>query len=81
MEDQSALKFIKQSLCPFCQCENSCGIDEKNSCWCFDTEVPRELLTLISDNSGNKACICLKCINLFNQNAEYFKEIYLQKKK
>jgi len=80
MEDKKALKFIKQSLCPFCQCENLCEINTKKKCWCFETEVPKELIALLSENAERKNCICLKCINQFNRDPEGFKEYHKNNK-
>jgi len=67
---------INQQACPFCQGVNNCMINNKTPCWCNDAAIPPEIIALVPSTLQNKTCICLGCINLFNENPENFKNKY-----
>jgi len=69
-------KPVNQDSCPFCQSVNSCMAKDENPCWCNDVVIPSELTALVPTQLQQKSCICLTCINLFNENPEHFKDKY-----
>ena len=67
---------VSQESCPFCQGVNSCMAQDKSPCWCNDVVIPLELIAMVPTPLQRKSCICLTCINLFNENPEHFKSKY-----
>ena len=67
---------INQQSCPFCKCANSCMVNDKSPCWCNDVVIPSELTAMVPIQLQRKSCICIACINSFNENPEYFKDKY-----
>ena len=65
---------VNQKSCPFCKGINSCMVNDKNPCWCNEVDIPAELNAMVPTSLQRKSCICLACINLFNENPAYFKE-------
>ncbi|WP_370459632.1 cysteine-rich CWC family protein [Paraglaciecola sp. L3A3] len=61
-------------VCPFCHTYNNCSASAgvTLTCWCFDVQVPAELVKLVPHKTVDKSCICLSCIQLFKQNPEKF---------
>lgn len=59
-------KPIDETICPLCQLENSCGVDNEQPCWCTKTKVPETLIKQVPEELQKKACICQQCINKFN---------------
>ncbi|WP_196160358.1 cysteine-rich CWC family protein [Reinekea sp. G2M2-21] len=48
------------TTCPLCQQENHCTANEQ--CWCFQTDIPTELVAQVPPAAKNKACICRACV-------------------
>ena len=69
-------KPVNQKSCPFCKNVNHCMIQDTNPCWCHDVVIPAELTAMIPAHLQRKTCVCLTCINLFNENPEHFKNKY-----
>ena len=67
---------LDENKCPFCKGENNCMAKSKDPCWCCskNIKVPAELTDWIPAAAKRKACLCLSCINSFNQNL--IKEIH-----
>ncbi len=59
-------------LCPFCRAENNCMAYSKEPCWCFEITIPTALQELIPESSKGKSCICLACINAYQESPENF---------
>ena len=68
---------VNPKSCPFCNGVNSCMAKDKNPCWCNNIVIPVELTAIVPIQLQRKSCICLACINLFNENPEHFKDKYL----
>ncbi|WP_159820886.1 cysteine-rich CWC family protein [Colwellia sp. 20A7] len=64
--------IVTPESCPFCQGDNTCMVNDIKSCWCSNTPVPAELIALVPTHLQRKACICVACINLFNENPSLF---------
>ncbi|MEW6991901.1 cysteine-rich CWC family protein [Colwelliaceae bacterium 6441] len=64
---------IDDSLCPLCQLNNQCGVNDAEPCWCTTTEIASELLKNIPVHLRNKSCICKSCADKFN--LEHIKEV------
>lgn len=54
-------------LCPLCQGNNHCGVDASQSCWCMQRTIPKNLLEQVPDLLKNKACICQRCLEQYQQ--------------
>lgn len=63
---------VNDKLCPFCHTDNQCGINECETCWCFNVKVPQEMMTLVPELSKNKSCICYSCIEKFKLDRSKF---------
>lgn len=59
---------LDQTLCPLCQDNNLCGINNDEPCWCVSSDIKRELLDSVPIALVKKSCICKKCIDKFNFN-------------
>ena len=67
---------VNQQVCPFCERVNSCMVDDKSPCWCIDVVISPELTAMVPIQLQQKSCICLNCINSFNESPEHFKKKY-----
>jgi len=65
--------MINANECPFCLLSNACTVN-KASCWCQNEKVPTELIALLPHATVNKKCICLPCIERYQQDPLAFKE-------
>jgi len=59
-------KSVDGTVCPLCQANNKCGVNEKEPCWCTKEKVPAELISKVTVESLNESCICQTCIQTFN---------------
>lgn len=74
--------FINESACPLCGGDNACAELGKNrrsggkyscensaQCWCQKEGVrfPALLLDDIPDDKKGKACVCQRCVQIYNQ--------------
>lgn len=64
---------MSSKICPICKEQNNCSVQE-NSCWCFETKVPKELIALLNQDEVNKSCICKTCVLEFTNNKKNFLE-------
>ena len=57
-------------LCPLCGRPNACQLctttATKGPCWCYQVEMPAELLARVPDAYRNLACICRECVTDFH---------------
>jgi len=57
---------VDQDTCPICQkpnsCEHHCAGEKKNSCWCHQFIIPREIFELVPARALRKTCICQSCL-------------------
>jgi hypothetical protein len=60
-------KQVEERYCPLCKKLNQCGADSGN-CWCFHTEIPKELLERGPIELRDKACICQSCVEAFKKH-------------
>jgi len=67
---------VNQESCPFCKGVNSCMAKDITPCWCNDIVIPSELTAMVPTPLQRKSCICLTCINSFNENPRNFKDKY-----
>ncbi len=67
---------INEKTCPFCQALNACMAKTEKACWCNYVQIPTTLIDLVPVDLQGKSCICLACINLFNENPALFKSKY-----
>ncbi|WP_350226383.1 cysteine-rich CWC family protein [Thalassotalea sediminis] len=65
------MKENAEFICPLCQRENRCGINNETACWCLTAKVPKALIRQLPTSKQGKACICAKCIAAFNTNLAY----------
>ena len=56
---------------------NQCGGKKDKPCWCDDVVVPNSLIDLLPLHLKGYACICCSCIELYNEDQERFKSIFL----
>ena len=70
-------KTTDDSLCPFCGEENLCKPKNVQSCWCFNTKIPSELITLLPNSKRNLSCICKNCVLKFTDDPALFSEKHL----
>jgi hypothetical protein len=68
-------KLIDDSICPLCQSNNQCGIDENTPCWCINATISKELISQIPTDLKDKSCICQLCITKFKGDNDLIKEI------
>ena len=48
--------------CPLCGDGNACGMAEgAETCWCFDTTVPDEVIDRVPAEARDVACVCRAC--------------------
>ncbi len=66
-----------QKACPFCKGVNQCMAYSDQACWCENVEIPTSLTELLPLHLQRKSCICLSCINAYNENKEQFKADFL----
>ena len=57
-------------LCPLCGRPNACQMCStaaaKGPCWCYEVELPAELLARVPEAFRNRACICRDCVTDFH---------------
>ena len=70
--------FLDNKICPICQIDNACQVEEIQKCWCFQTSIPKVLIELVSKEPQNKSCICQKCVELFKKDELKFRKTYLR---
>jgi len=61
---------MNENLCPLCQSQNLCGVNNKKACWCSKIHIPSELIDTLPNEVKNKACLCQKCVAKF-QSAKF----------
>lgn len=61
--------------CPICGQENGCESGSEN-CWCYYTDIPKEIFKLIPEDKRGKACICLDCVEKFKKDQENNREVF-----
>ncbi len=60
--------------CPLCGQPNNCRAEtDPDNCWCHRVRVPQELIDLVPVEQQRQACICLNCIESYNDNQSAFK--------
>jgi len=59
-----------QLICPLCQNNNNCGINNSETCWCMTKEVPNALIEEVPLTQIDKTCICVNCIDGYNKRIE-----------
>lgn len=59
-------KPVDTSVCPLCQQQNYCGVNDTEACWCTKSKIPEQLLEQIPVALRQKACICQACVDKFN---------------
>lgn len=67
-------ELINEKICPFCERDNRCSINDDAACWCRKMEVPKGLIDLLAVELKDKACICSVCIEAYNNSAQLFQE-------
>ncbi|NQY26973.1 MAG: cysteine-rich CWC family protein [Piscirickettsiaceae bacterium] len=65
-------KTLDESICPFCQSQNSCTANTVTSCWCNNAKVPQGLHDLLPLELQDRVCICSDCITHFNEDKMAF---------
>ena len=58
---------MDDKICPLCGQDNNCQSGNKD-CWCKTVEFPEGIFDLIPEEKRGKACICLSCVNKYNDN-------------
>lgn len=71
--------FVDEQSCPFCHNSNYCGANTQETCWCFETKVPKALIELVPKTLLNKSCICAICVNKYQSEPQQFIDQYLSK--
>ncbi len=56
-----------KSICPLCQQQNKCAVEQGSDCWCMNTNIPKPLLEQIPAEIKGQTCICLACVKKFEQ--------------
>jgi len=57
-------------VCPLCGKPNNCQAELPQTCWCNNVTVPKELIEQVPEQLKRKACICLNCIEQFNNEKD-----------
>ena len=70
------LKNSDDTICPFCHSKNQCRAHVEEPCWCYAVNVPKELRAISPEESRDKICICLTCIESFKKSPDNFKKKY-----
>ena len=65
---------IDDTKCSFCESPNKCMAYSEEPCWCNDATIPKELIDLVPEQKKRNACICLDCINAYNENPTKFEK-------
>lgn len=61
--------------CPLCGLENACGMASgAESCWCFQKQIPAEVLASIPEKAIGRSCICQACASKAPQSRHEFLE-------
>lgn len=62
---------MKQSICPLCQNENQCKVnDEVSLCWCMTVAIDENVLKHVPENLKGKQCICFACVEKLSSLGE-----------
>lgn len=67
--------MINKKICPLCGEDNNCN-SEGDICWCYNTDIPSEILELVPEANRGEACICLDCIEKFKEERENSQGIF-----
>ncbi len=66
-------QLFNPSQCPLCGAANECQrcspAAHKGACWCARVEMPEALLARVPENFRNRACICHRCVEKFQNEA------------
>ncbi|PCJ14896.1 MAG: hypothetical protein COB04_14180 [Gammaproteobacteria bacterium] len=62
-----------ESICPFCQQDNRCGIAAPSSCWCKAVQIPGAMIELLPERLRDQACICGACVKSYQSSPRLFK--------
>lgn len=64
-----SVEVVEPSCCPLCGGGNSCAsVAGADNCWCLVVRFPQELLDKVPKERQNKACICKRCVDEFNES-------------
>jgi len=56
---------LDPARCPLCGSGNACGMAAgKSDCWCFEAEIPAEVLERVPAQAKGAACVCQGCATL-----------------
>lgn len=50
------------NICPICQTDNNCRVDEPYDCWCMSIQLAKDSLEEVEQKDIANMCICLKCL-------------------
>ncbi len=50
--------------------------DSQAVCWCYQSDIPKELQAIVPKEAKDKVCICSSCIQLFKDSPHQFKKKY-----
>jgi prepilin-type N-terminal cleavage/methylation domain-containing protein/prepilin-type processing-associated H-X9-DG protein len=68
--------FFNPSRCPLCGAVNECQLASpvagKAPCWCFNADLPAELLARVPEKFRDRACICRACVEKFQLEKKFF---------
>ncbi|HAY41833.1 MAG TPA: hypothetical protein DCX64_06100 [Gammaproteobacteria bacterium] len=64
--------MVDEYICPFCGRKNDCMAKSDEPCWCINAVVPDSLIILLPAKQKMKACICVSCIEEYNDNPKNF---------
>jgi hypothetical protein len=64
-KDRDSIEGTNKKICPICQSNNRCDVDNANGCWCMTIEVRTELIESLAVSDKDKRCICQACIEKF----------------
>ena len=53
---------VDPKRCPLCGVDNACGSEASaSSCWCWDMEIPADVLAKVPEAAQGRACVCRAC--------------------
>lgn len=74
IEDQDHMGTSPEAgTCPLCGKPNHCAVPagkDPYSCWCMTTRIPQALRDRVPASLRGKACICLSCVEAYNQETK-----------
>ena len=56
----------KTNVCPICQQDNHCDVQNAQQCWCMTVTIPKELIVQLPKELQGEQCICKQCIMNYN---------------